>query len=153
MTVRTSTKGRYGVRAMVDLVRHQGQEPVRLRDIAERQGVSDHYLEQLFSSLRKAGLVRSVRGTKGGYELVGDPSEVTVGDILRVLEGPIGPVECVEDEDSLTHCDRGDVCATRLFWRRLHDAIASVVDGTTLADLVEEASRLEMKLAPPMYYI
>ena len=92
MTVRTSTKGRYGVRAMVDLVRHQGEEPVRLRDIAERQSISDHYLEQLFSSLRKAGLVRSVRGTKGGYEFVGDPSQVTVGDILRVLEGPIGPV-------------------------------------------------------------
>lgn len=151
--MRTSTKGRYGVRAMVDLVRHQGPEPVRLRDIAERQGISDHYLEQLFSSLRKAGLVRSVRGTKGGYELVGDPSEVTVGDILRVLEGPIGPVECVEDEYSLTHCDRGDVCATRLLWKRLHDAIASVVDSTTLADLVEEASRLEQKTAPPMYYI
>lgn len=134
-------------------MRHQGPEPVRLRDIAERQGISDHYLEQLFSSLRKAGLVRSVRGTKGGYELVGDPSEVTVGDILRVLEGPIGPVECVEDEYSLTHCDRGDVCATRLLWKRLHDAIASVVDSTTLADLVEEASRLEQKTAPPMYYI
>lgn len=151
--MRTSTKGRYGVRAMVDLARHQGQEPVPLKDIAERQGISDHYLEQLFSSLRKAGLVRSVRGTRGGYELVSDPSSVTVGDILRVLEGPIGPTDCGEDEDSSTYCDRGDVCATRLLWRRLHDAIVSVVDGTTLADLVEEASRLELKSTPPMYYI
>lgn len=150
--MRTSTKGRYGVRAMLDLARHYGKEPVPLRDIAERQGISDHYLEQIFGSLRKAGLVRSVRGTNGGYELIGDPSEVTVGQILRVLEGPIGPTDCVE-EGSSAQCDRGDVCATRCLWQKVHLAIADVIDSTTLGDLAETADQLENKAAPPMYYI
>jgi Rrf2 family cysteine metabolism transcriptional repressor len=150
--VRTSTKGRYGVRAMLDLARHFGKEPVPLRDIAERQGISDHYLEQIFGSLRKAGLVRSVRGTNGGYELVGDPSDVTVGQILRVLEGPIGPTDCAE-EGSPVQCERGDMCATRCLWQRVHSAISDVVDSTTLADLAETADELEHKASAPMYYI
>lgn len=151
--MRTSTKGRYGVRAMLDLARNSSSAPVPLRDIAERQGISEHYLEQLFASLRKAGLVRSVRGTKGGYELASDPSGITVGQILRVLEGPIGPTDCVADDDSAVHCEREDTCATRYLWLKVQAAISSVVDTTTLADLVRVADQLEGKCTPPMYYI
>ncbi|MFY9484925.1 MAG: Rrf2 family transcriptional regulator [Bacillota bacterium] len=150
--MRTSTKGRYGVRAMLDLARNRDADPVPLRDIAERQGISEHYLEQLFAALRKAGLVRSVRGTKGGYQLAGDPSDITVGQILRVLEGPIGPTACVSDDESM-HCEREEACATRRLWQKVHDAISDVVDTTTLADLVETADQLENESTPPMYYI
>lgn len=150
--MKTSTKGRYGVRAMLDLARNLDAMPVPLRDIAERQGISEYYLEQLFAGLRKAGLVRSVRGTKGGYELASDPSEITVGQILRVLEGPIGPTDCVSDDDAV-HCEREGVCATRYLWQRVQAAISDVVDTITLADLVEKADQLEDKSAPPMYYI
>lgn len=94
--MKLSTKGRYGVIAMYDLAMHAGdKEPISIKNVAERQEISEHYLEQLMGQLRKAGLVKSTRGAQGGYFLARSPKDVTVGDIIRVMEGPIAPVDCL----------------------------------------------------------
>ena len=97
--MKVSTKSRYGVAAMVDIAQHHGAGPVALRSVAERQQVSEHYLEQLMSSLRNAGYVRSIRGAQGGYVLAKNPALITVGDIVRAMEGPIAPVDCLLAEN------------------------------------------------------
>ena len=110
-------------------------EPVRIKDIAARQEISDKYLEQIISVLNKAGYVKSLRGPQGGYRLSKSPKEYTVGMILRLTEGSLAPVACLEDEEN--QCSRQDECATLILWEKLYDAIRGVVDQYTLADLVE----------------
>ncbi len=151
--MRLSTRGEYGVKAMIDLALHYGEGPIALKSVAERQLISEHYLEQLIASLRKAGLVTSVRGAQGGYELARPPGEITVGDVVRVLEGPIAPVECVDESLEGSNCIQSESCVTRIVWKRLRDSIAQVLDSTTLADLSEEARKMQAREAPPMYYI
>ncbi|WP_312493441.1 RrF2 family transcriptional regulator [Anaerosporobacter sp.] len=133
--MKISTKGRYALRLMLDLALNNTGEPVRIKDIASRQEISDKYLEQIISVLIKAGYVRSLRGPQGGYKLARDPKEYTVGMILRLTEGSLAPVACLEDEENL--CARQDECATLILWEKLYDAIKEVVDGYTLADLVD----------------
>lgn len=144
MTMKLSTKGRYGVRAMFDLAMRHGSGPVSLRSIAERQGLSEHYLEQLIGTLRKAGLVKSVRGAYGGYVLTREPKEVTIGDIIRALEGPIAPAECVS-EDSEFHCEYTEDCVTRMIWERLKNRIDEVLDEMNLDDLCQIALEKQHK--------
>lgn len=132
--MKISTKGRYALRLMIDLAVNNDGNPVSIRDIAARQDISDKYLEQIISSLNKAGYVRSSRGPQGGYKLTRTPDEYTVGMILRLTEGSLAPVACLEDEVNL--CDRQDSCATLRLWKMLDDAIKGVVDHVTLADLV-----------------
>ena len=141
-----STRGRYGLRAMVDLAMHKQEGPLALRVIAERQEISESYLEQVFTSLRKASLVRASRGAQGGYELVRPAKDITVGDVLRALEGPIAPVLCVENE----HCDREKHCITRWFWQDLKEVIDNFLDSTTLQDLADRALSGDVNV---MYYI
>lgn len=133
--MKISTKGRYALRLMLDLALHNTGEAVSLKDIAKRQGISDKYLEQIISVLNKAGYVRSVRGAQGGYLLKKAPEEYTVGMILRLTEGTLAPVSCVEDEEN--ECKREDSCVTVMVWKRLNAAINEVVDHITLADLVD----------------
>lgn len=133
--MRISTKGRYAVRLMLDLATNYSGEPIRLKDVAKRQDVSDKYLEQIISTLNKAGYVRSVRGPMGGYSLQRPPEEYTIGMILRLTEGSLAPVECVED--TLSDCNRAESCVTRILWKKLNDAINDVVDHITLEDLLE----------------
>ncbi|OEH84588.1 Rrf2 family transcriptional regulator [Desulfuribacillus stibiiarsenatis] len=135
--MKLSTKGRYGLTLMIDLAINYGEGPVSLKTIAERHDLSDHYLEQLIAPLRNAGLVRSVRGAYGGYVLTKEPTNITAGDVIRVLEGPIGPVECVAETNAAS-CDKFDTCVKKNLWTRLRDSIAEVLDSTTLADLAEE---------------
>lgn len=137
--MKISTRGRYGVRAMYDLATRYGEGPVPLKEIAERQGISEHYLEQLIAPLRKAGLVKSLRGVAGGYELGRAPDRITVGDVIRVLEGPIAPVDCVSEEESQSAtCEHPDSCITRRIWAKVRDSISSVLDSISLADLLAE---------------
>lgn len=137
---------------MFDLAQHIGEGPISLKSIAERQGVSEHYLEQLISGLRKAGLVKSVRGAQGGYVLGKEPEKVTVGEIIRVLEGPIAPVDCVSQEDP-DCCAKADHCITRTIWERVRDSINEVLDGITLADMLEDAAKMDAERSLYMYYI
>ena len=133
--MRISTRGRYALRLMLDLATNYTGKPIRLKDVAKRQGISDKYLEQIVTQLSRAGLVRSVRGAGGGYLLTREPEEYTVGEILRVLEGNLAPVSCV-DQDDTCRCNRADRCVTVEVWRDIQAAVSSVVDRLTLADLV-----------------
>ena len=130
-----STKGRYAIRFLLDLATHSTGKPVRIKDVAARQEISEKYLEQVVSILTKAGYVHSVRGPQGGYLLAKEPAAYTMGMILRLTEGSLAPVACLESEENL--CSRADNCVTLMFWEKLNGAIRDVMDGTTLADLVE----------------
>lgn len=138
--MKLSTKGRYGLRALLDMAIFQHEGPVALNNIAERQGISEGYLEQLMMPLKRAGIVKSVRGAQGGYLLSKDPKEVTVGEIIRVLEGPIAPVACVSEEYP-EPCERSSSCVTRLVWEKVRDSISGVLDSYSLADLVDESNK------------
>lgn len=133
--MKISTKGRYALRLMLDLAQNNTGEPIRIKDIAARQDISDKYLEQIISTLNKAGFVKSIRGPQGGYRLTREPARYTVGMILRLTEGSLAPVACLEDE--VNTCERQDTCATLKLWQMLNSAISDVVDRITLADLVE----------------
>lgn len=132
--MKISTKGRYAVRVMLDLALNDTGEYVKVREIAKRQEISEKYLEQIIAVLNKAGFVRSTRGAQGGYKIAKDPSQYTVGMILRLTEGSLCPVACLETENN--ECDRCDTCETLQVWKDLNDAINRVVDGVTIADLV-----------------
>lgn len=148
--MKLSTKGRYGVKAMFDLAQNYGSGPIPLNSIAQRNSISEHYLEQLIAFLRKAGLVKSVRGAQGGYILSKSPEAITIGDIIRVLEGPIAPVDCVSEEEP-EPCNNAEFCVTRSIWARVRDSVADVLDSITLADMLEEEKKRREESY--MYYI
>jgi Rrf2 family cysteine metabolism transcriptional repressor len=138
--MKISTKGRYGLTIMIELAKRYGEGPISLKTIAQMNNLSEHYLEQLISPLRNAGLVKSIRGAYGGYVLANHPSKITAGDIIRVLEGPIHLVEGLEEEEP----------AKRELWVRIRDAVKEVLDSTTLEDL---ASYSESDGDAYMFYI
>jgi Rrf2 family transcriptional regulator, cysteine metabolism repressor len=142
--MKLSTKGRYGVKAMLDLALHNSEGQIALKSIAERQELSENYLEQLFATLRKAGLVNSMRGSQGGYNLADSPENISVGSILRALEGSLAPVECVLESDP-TSCNRSDRCVTRLLWTKIRDSVNQVVDSISLQDLVEDYKKTNIR--------
>lgn len=129
-----STKGRYALRLMIDIAMHDAAGPVRIKDIAIRQQISDKYLEQIVSTLNKAGLVKSLRGPQGGYRLTRKTKDYTVGEILRLIEGSLAPVTCLNDKTNT--CPRANICATLPLFQSIYDAINGVVNNMTLADLV-----------------
>lgn len=133
--MKISTKGRYGVRLMVSLAVNYKNGRTSLREIAKNQEISEKYLEQIINPLTKAGLVNSFRGSQGGYALTFPPEEITVGRVLRVLEGSLAPVDCSENNEA---CERIKNCVTYPLWVRLKEAIENVVDNVTLADLARE---------------
>ncbi len=134
--MKISTKGRYAVRVMLDLALNNTGECIKVKDIAARQGISEKYLEQIIAVLNKAGYVKSVRGAQGGYRIAKAPEEYTVGMILRLTEGSMAPVACLEE--GAPECERCDTCETLEVWKELYTAINQVIDGVTIADLVEK---------------
>lgn len=142
--MKLSTKGRYGVKAMVDLAIHYGDEPSSIKKISERQGISEYYLEQLFSPLRKAHLIRSIRGAQGGYILSRHPKYIKVRDIMEVLEGPIEISDCIDDTKG-NSCNNIGRCATRILWSKIRDSIDSVMESTTLQDIVDDYNNMNNK--------
>jgi Rrf2 family protein len=141
MQMKVSTKGRYALRIMLDLAMHNSGELVPLKDIARRQGITLKYMEQIISPLSKAGFVQSLRGSSGGYRLARNPSDYTVGSILRVLEGPLAPTACLEID--INECPRAESCPTISFWNGLNKVINDYVDSVTLEDLVNEETALQ----------
>ena len=139
--MKLSTKGRYGVKAMVDLAIHYGNAPVSIKVISQRQNISEYYLEQLFSPLRKAGLIKSIRGAQGGYVLNKAPSEIKVSDVMDVLEGPIEIADCIEGAE----CNNIDCCATRLLWKKIKSSIDEVMENITLQDIVNDYTNIKNK--------
>lgn len=140
-TLKISTRGRYGLTIMIALAEKTTNNPTSLKKIAEERNLSENYLEQLIAPLRNGGLVKSIRGAYGGYILGRAPKDITAGDVIRVLEGPITPVEVMDDEEP----------AKRDLWIRIRDAVKDVLDNTTLEDLANYESNNEQ--APYMFYI
>ena len=138
-----STKGRYGLKAMFELACRYGETPVSIRAIAEAQGISEHSLEQLFKKLRKAGVVQSIRGAQGGYALARPPEEITIGEILRALEGTVAPVSCAETEVS---CAYARQCVENYVYRQIREGIDRVVDNLTLSSMLMEQRRIQEEL-------
>jgi len=134
--LQVTTKGRYGVNAMVELALCYGQGPVSLREIAERQCIPENYLEQLMNHLRKAELVTSIRGSQGGYVLSRPPSEMSVGEVLYVLEGDMSPVKCITDEDE--GCGNNGGCPGRILWEKIYERIKTLIDAMTLEEICLE---------------
>lgn len=141
--MKLSTKGRYGLRAMLDLALNQDKEAVPLSAVSERQSISISYLEQLIAKLRKAGLVNSIRGAQGGYVLSRPTTEISVGEILRALEGNLNPVDCSEIMGGEATCSGSELCVTKYVWKRISDSINSAVDQIMLSELVEESLQLQ----------
>ena len=141
--MRLTTKGRYGLRAMFELAKDFGHGPVAIKTISERQHLSTHYLEQLLAKLRKSGLIESVRGPGGGYVLALKPREISVGDIVRTLEGPIAMAKCIDESLMSERCEHVDDCAVRLMWKRISARIEEVLDAISLADLRGEVDSLD----------
>lgn len=137
--MKISTKGRYALRVLVDLAENAGENFVSLKDIADRQGISKKYLEQIIPSLNSAGFLITVRGFQGGYKLSKEPSEYTVGDILRVTEGRLSPVACLDTD--VNYCDRSANCETLFVWQGLMDVIEEYLDSITLSDIIRRKSR------------
>lgn len=133
--MKLSTKGKYGLKAMFELALSSNCEPVSLKYIAKQQSISDQYLEQIFSSLRKAGLVKSVRGAQGGYLIAKPIDEITVADILMVLEGGMAFTECLLDKDA---CENFDSCSTKYVWARIKESIEEVTKSISLKDMVDD---------------
>ncbi len=138
--MKLSTRGRYGIHAMYDLAEHYGSGSQSIKLIAERQGIPEAYLEQLIAILRREGLVISNRGAQGGYRLVRPPAEITVGEVLRALEGGLNLVDCLLEEDS---CGRSCACPSRIVWMKIRDGLNNIVDGISLQDMIDEYAALK----------
>lgn len=149
--MKLSTKGRYGLQAMVDLGVHAKEKHISLKSISERLSVSENYLEQLIALLKKNQLVISMRGAQGGYALARDASEITIGEILRALEGSLAPTNCT-CENTTHQCSKEDKCVTRSVWEKIRDSINRVVDNITLSQLIEDYERVNPEDISCKYY-
>lgn len=136
--MKISTKGRYALRVMVDLATTDPENYISIKNIANRQKISDKYLEQIISSLNKAGLVKSTRGALGGYKLTKAPKDYTVGMILRSIEGSLAPVSCLDDEEN--QCPRCSDCVSLYVWEKIYEAVNNVVDTITLQDIIDNSN-------------
>ena len=145
--MKLSTKGKYGVRAVFEIARHYGNGPISIKEIAERQGISFSYLEQILHKLAKAGLIDSVRGPAGGYLLARQPSELTIGDIVRVLEGPIALSHCLEPGES-ADCYQADDCVARMVWAKVGAKIEEALDSISFNDLLQRKQKEALLLKP-----
>ena len=132
--MKISTRGRYGIRLMLTLALNYENGTIPLKVIAKEQGISEKYLEQIINPLTKSGLVKSFRGAQGGYILTNPPAQTTVGEVLRVLEGSLSPVDCVDH----TCCQHADSCVSLSIWKKMKDALDEVVDNITLEDMAKE---------------
>ena len=136
--MKISTKGRYGLRILMDLALHQSEKPRLIRDIAKSQQISEKYISRLVIALRKAGMIRSVRGVNGGFHIAMKPEDITLLDVIEVMEGPLSIVDCVSTPKKCTH---SEYCAPREVWRKLNDDIRALMRGTTLADILATYDR------------
>jgi len=142
--LKLTTKGRYGLRAVIDLAVYAKDEPVSLAAVAERQNISISYLEQLIAKLKKAEIVQSTRGAQGGYTLAKAPEEISVGAVLRALEGNLNPVDCVETNGEAP-CASSDFCVTKYVWKRISDSINETVDAIFLSELIAESDKVKKR--------
>lgn len=154
--MKLSTKSRYGVRAIFDIAYHSNGLETQVKDISRREGISPRYIEQIFQKLKKGGIISSKRGPAGGYFLNKKPEEITVGDIIRLTEGDINPVLCVDPEDRSKPCERSGECITQVVWKGAGERLKEYFDSITIQDLCEKANEMGLKKELSrnvMYYI
>jgi len=144
--MKVSTRGEYGVRAMVALAHHYGEGPISITAMAKESSVPYAYLEQLIVPLRKAGLVESRRGAQGGYRLSRSPELIGVGEVYRVMEGPVAPMDCVSEDPADQTCPLIEGCETRPVWLRVRDSIVDALDSMTLADLIKDPKAKKIRI-------
>lgn len=142
INLKISTKGRYGLRALIDVAQFSEIEPVSINSIATRQGISERYLEQLMALLKKADLIKSIRGAGGGYVLARDMEQISVGDVLRALEGNLEPVECAAFHET-DSCEAAGGCVTKYVWQRINDSINQTVNEISIKQLVDESKTVK----------
>jgi len=147
--MKLSTKIRYGTRAMLELAVHYGKGPVELKEIAKRENISLKYLEQVVIPLRTGGLVKAIRGSKGGYSLAKPPSEISLNDVVEILEGPLNLIDCLGNPAA---CQRTASCVTRDIWQEVSEGINRIFRSVTLEDMVKRKREKEGRV-PPMYQI
>jgi Rrf2 family cysteine metabolism transcriptional repressor len=147
--MRISTKIRYGTRAILELASHYGEGPIELKEIAKKENISLKYLEQVIIPLRTAGVVKAVRGSKGGYSLAKPPSEICLNDLVEVLEGPVTLTECLINPAA---CQKSSFCVTRDIWKEVSEAIFKIFHSITLEEMVNRRKKKEAQV-PPMYQI
>ncbi len=140
--MKISTKGRYALRFMLDLAQHESDGYIALKDVAERQNISKKYLEQIVPLLNKSGVLRTTRGYQGGYMLAKNPDEYTIGDILRITEGSLAPVTCLDDEPN--RCEKADSCMTLGIWQGLYKVITDYLDSITLQEIIDKNLQKEI---------
>ncbi|MFI3209588.1 MAG: Rrf2 family transcriptional regulator [Peptostreptococcaceae bacterium] len=141
--MKLSTKGRYGLKAMFELSISSMNGPVSIKQIAKNQNISEQYLEQLFRTLRKKGFIKSIRGAQGGYLLAKDPIDITVGDILIALEGPVSLSACIIDEDA---CKNSNTCVTKAVWEKVKKGIEDVINDINLQDMINDYNKNNIDL-------
>lgn len=146
--MKLSTRGKYGVRALFEIARHYGKGPLSIKEIAERQKISLSYLEQILHRLGKAGIIGSVRGPHGGYELARKPAAVTIGDVIRALEGPIALSHCLEP-GAAAGCFQADDCVARMVWSQVGEKIEAALDSITFDQLLRQSPAREREPAAP----
>ncbi|MEW6374684.1 MAG: Rrf2 family transcriptional regulator [Thermodesulfobacteriota bacterium] len=154
--MRLSTQSRYGVRAIFDIAYHSEGLETQVKDISRRQGISPRYLEQIFQKLKRAGIIGSKRGPSGGYFLNKKAEEITLGEIIRITEGDIAPVLCVNPEDKNQPCERSGECVTRVIWNEAGSRLKEYFDSITIKDLCQMAREIGLKKELDsrfMYYI
>jgi Rrf2 family protein len=137
--MKISTTIRYGIRALCELASQDNNEPIQIRDIALNQDLTPRYLEQIFHKLKKSGFIKAQRGCKGGYSLLKDPAKITIGDIVRSLEGPIELVYCVGSKNTVGKCPRENNCPTKILWEEISERISHYFDSVTLRDLCQKS--------------
>jgi Rrf2 family transcriptional regulator, cysteine metabolism repressor len=143
--MKLSTKIRYGARAMLELASHYGEGPLELHEIAKKENISIKYLEQVIIPLRTGGVVKSIRGSKGGYSLARPPSEICLKDLIEILEGPLTLVDCLRDPK---RCERSAACVTREIWDEVSEAISTIFQSVTLEDMVRRKKEKQGMVAP-----
>ena len=144
--MRVSTKGDYGIRALVELAQHCGEGPVQSAEIARRQCIPEPYLDQLLTTLRRAGFIRSVRGPQGGHALLREPASIRLSEVIEALEGSLSPIACLDD----ARCSKPGICAQRDVWEQVRRATQEILSGVSIADLAEKEREA---VAAPRYYI
>ena len=137
-----TAKEDYGIRAVLDIALHREHAPIQAREIATRQNIPEQFLEQVLATLRRAGIIRSIRGASGGYDLARPAHQTTVGEIMRALSGAIVPIQCANDE-GFGKCEAQESCSVSIFWCKLKEAILGVVDGTSIQDLIDQQSDMQ----------
>jgi len=138
-----TSKEEYGLRAVMHLAMHESSWPVQAREVASAEGIPEQFLEQVLAALRRAGVVRSIRGAGGGYELARQPQSITAGDVVRALSGPIAPIPCTDDADPADRCAQVEHCVVLGLWQKVQSAVTQILEGTTIQDMIEERTKME----------